>query len=539
MALDGLDWWVIGCYLVGMVVLSAWLGRSQGSSRDYYLAGNRVRPLPVALSTVATQCSTNSLLGAPAFVAFAGGLVWLQYELAVPFAMAALILFVYPVFRRLKITSVYSYLEMRFGVETRVTLAGAFMLLRAFATGVTVYGVSLVIEAVTGLPFWGAVLLLGGVTVVYDVLGGMRAVIWSDVIQLIILSSAILGASAMALYLVGGFGGLLVHVDAERLQPLDFTGTGFGDGQLYTFLPMLLGGFFLYLSYYGCDQTQAQRELSTASPAETNRALFLDGLLRFPLVLAYCFLGVCLAAYAHRRPEFLASLPLRGSEPTYELAVPFFAIEHFPAGLTGLVLAGLFAAAMSSLDSTINSLSAVSMEDGVKRFWKPVLKDREALLISRSLTVFWGGLCLFFSFHVGDIAPTILEAVNIIGSVVNGPILGVFLLGLLTRRGEQWGALVGFAVGLLLNLALGQWAPSISWLWWNPIGFFTTFGIGWAIGTWRRGRLPELPVPEESLRIATTRRADNAKPLAAWLMVYGGIIFAVLGLITLAARGLS
>ncbi|MCC5841020.1 MAG: hypothetical protein JJT96_12960 [Opitutales bacterium] len=126
-ALDGLDWWVIGFYLAGMVALSAWLGRFQESSRDYYLAGNRARPLPVALSTLATQCSTNSLLGAPAFVAFAGGLVWLQYELAVPFAMTALILFVYPVFRRLRITSVYSYLEMRFGVETRVTLAAAFI----------------------------------------------------------------------------------------------------------------------------------------------------------------------------------------------------------------------------------------------------------------------------------------------------------------------------------------------------------------------------------------------------------------------------
>ena len=482
MTLNTLDWAIIIVYLMGMIGLSIFLARGQKSDRDYYLGGNKTAPLPIALSTMATQCSTNSLLGAPAFVAFAagGGLIWLQFELALPLAMIALMAVIFPLLRGMNLISVYAYLENRFDARTRTIVSIFFQFIRAFGTGVTVYGISLVLMLCLNLPFWAAVLMLGGITIVYDVLGGMKAVIWSDVIQIVVLFGAILAAIFMAANLAGGLS--VVFDQPARLRAVNFSNHGLGDGQTFAFWPMLIGGFFLYLSYYGCDQTQAQRELSTRSVADTNRALFLDGIMRFPLVFSYCFLGLCLGAYALLHPDFLTALPLTGTgEPNYNVAVPIFVLKHFPHGLIGLVMVGLFAAAMSSLDSTLNALSALSMQDIVKRHINIDVSGRKELIISKLLTVFWGFVCLFFAFFVGGIADTIVESINKIGSLLNGPLLAVFLMGMLTRRINGQGATGGLIVGFGVNLLLWRFAPKISWLWWNAIGFFTAYAMGYLI----------------------------------------------------------
>jgi SSS family solute:Na+ symporter len=486
MSLDLFDWIIIILYLTGMIVLSLSLARGQRSTRDYYLGGNRTGPLPIALSTIATQCSTNSLLGAPAFVAFAagGGILWLQYELAVPFAMIILMAVIFPIFRRLNLISLYAYLEKRYDRRTRIVVSIIFQFLRAFSTGVTIYGISLVLMVCLNLPFWAAVFLLGGITVIYDVFGGMRAVIWSDVIQVTVLFGAILAAVAVAVHLVGGVEEIFARFDPQRLQAVDFKHHGLGDGRTFAFWPMLVGGLFLYLSYYGCDQTQAQRELSTRNTDDTKRALFLDGMLRFPLVLSYCFLGVCLGAYATVDPGFIAGLPLTESGlVNYNLAVPMFVLTHFPHGLIGLVMVGLVAAAMSSLDSTLNALSALSMEDIVKVFAKKGMSSRTEMMVSKLLTVFWGAVCLIFSFYVGDISQTVIESINKIGSLINGPLLAVFLMGMLSRRVNGRGAIIGLIAGFCGNLWLWKFAPEISWLWWNVIGFFVASVTGYAVSS--------------------------------------------------------
>lgn len=530
-----LDWVVIAGYLLGMIVLSAFLARGQRTGRDYYLGGNRMGALPVALSTMATQCSTNSLLGAPAFVAFAagGGLLWLQYELAVPFAMILLMAFFYPVFRGLKLLSLYDFLERRFDVRVRLVVSVIFQFTRAFATGVTVLGVSKVLQVFLGLEYWQAVLIIGGVTVLYDILGGMRAVIWSDVIQIAVLWGAILAAIAVAADMLGGLGGVWQTVAAaqpERLRPLDFTATGLGDGQDYAFWPMLIGGLFLYLAYYGCDQTQAQRELATRDSHGTARALLFDGLLRFPLVASYCFLGVCLAAYALECPNFLSEIQLKDDgTPDINTAVPVFVLNHFPAGLVGLVMAGLLAAAMSSLDSTINALSALSSEDIFARLRQGRPRsDRAQLVLSKSLTLFWGAACLGFSFFADAIAPTIIEAVNKVSSFLNGPLLAIFALGLFTRRANALGAGLGLAVGLGANAALFLALPGVSWLWWNVFGalagFTAGYGASLASGT---------PAPERlAARLAAT---PETTPLHRrwrnYYLILGGYGLAILALL--------
>jgi SSS family transporter len=530
MTLNAFDWTIIIVYLIGMVGLSLFLARGQKTGRDYYLGGNKTAPLPIALSTMATQCSTNSLLGAPAFVAFAagGGMIWLQYELAVPFAMIVLMAFIFPVLRRLKLISLYAYLEKRFDAATRTIISILFQFIRAFGTGVTVYGISLVLMICLKIPFWTAVLMLGGVTIIYDVMGGMKAVIWSDVIQIVVLFGAILTAIGMAVDLTGGLS--VVFDQPARLRAVDFASHGLGDGHTFGFWPMLIGGLFLYLSYYGCDQTQAQRELSTRSVDDTNRALFLDGMMRFPLVLSYCFLGLCLGAYALLHPDFVAGLPVNEtSEPNYNLALPVFVLKHFSHGLIGLVMVGLFAAAMSSLDSTLNALSALGMQDIVKRYVKKNMSDRMELVISKLLTVFWGAVCIFFAFFVGGISDTIIESINKIGSLLNGPLLAVFVMGMLTRRVNGPGATGGLIVGFVLDLLLWRYAPKISWLWWNVIGFFAAYGAGYLISL-------VFPKPDPA-RFAGTQFQRGRRPLGThqmnWWPYYAALALYGTGILVL------
>jgi SSS family solute:Na+ symporter len=479
--ISALDWIIIGGYLAGLIAFGAYLSRRQFRREDYYIAGHDAGPWPIAISTMATQCSTNSILGAPAFVAFSagGGLLWLQYELAVPLAMIAVMIFLLPMFRQLRLVSVYEYLERRFGIVTRLTLSALFQLVRAFATSVTVYSIAIVIELITGLSFLWAVVLLGAITVIYDVLGGVRAVIYSDVLQMGVLVTVLLFLFALLMSQLGGVADMLAQFPESRRQALDFQHHGLGDGHDYSFWPMLFGGFFLYVSYYGCDQSQMQRELCVRNVDDGNHSLFVNGLIRFPLVLLYCMVGVGIAVYAAREPAFIGSLSVSDASPNYNLAVPAFILQQLPVGLVGFAMVALFAAAMSSLDSVINSLSATTMEDFVLRFKKHRWNDKKELLVSRFITILWGLLTLWFSFYVGDIAETVIEAINKIGSLINGPVLGVFTLGILTRRANGRGALVGLLSGFLLNLYCWQFIPGISWLWWNVFGFFAAVTSGY------------------------------------------------------------
>lgn len=477
-----LDWAVIAIYLAGLMTMAVLLARSQGSREDYYVGGRRIGAWPIAISIMATQCSTNSILGAPAFVGFteAGGLVWLQYELALPLAMLFLIVFFIPKLRSLNLVSVYSFLENRFDLQTRLLLSGLFLFVRAFATAVTVYSIALVIDLITGVGFFGAVVLLGVFTVVYDVFGGMRGVVYSDVLQMAVLLAVLLILFYFLLDDAGGFTQMLAAVDADRKQALDFAHHGLGDGYTFAFWPMLFGGLFLYIAYYGCDQSQVQRALSTDSVEQTNKALMLNGVLRFPLVALYCFIGLSLAVYAAQNPAFVSGLPSENGTPQYNLVVPLYMLQTLPVGVVGLGMVALFAAAMSSLDSVINSLSATTMEDFIRRARRQQWSPRQELWVSRWVTVFWGVVTLWMAFYVGDIAPTVLEAINKIGSLANGPILAVFFAGLLLRGIGAKGIKIGFVAGIAANLWCWRYAPQVSWLWWNVIGCVVALVCAWA-----------------------------------------------------------
>ena len=497
--MNSVDWSVVAIYLTSMIGLSWHLGRKQADAKDYYLGGNDLSWWSVGISTMATQCSTNSLLGAPAFV-ITTGLIWIQYEFALPLAMVFIMIFLIPFYRKLNLVSVYAYQERRFGRSARTMLSVTFQLLRAFATGVTVYGISIVLQSIIGIPFALSVLILGVVTVVYDMLGGMAAVVISDVIQMVILYLGIALCVVYSVSAVGGvsevftnFASLGSIVGTESfvgLQAVVFSGTGLTADSQYGFWPMLLGGLFLYVSYYGTDQTGAAGFLKDID--DTNRSLMLNGMMRFPLVATYCFLGVCIGAYIVKNPDFLLLLNDGGS-PNYNLAVPKFVTSVLPHGVIGLVMVALFSAAMSSLDSTINSLSAATIKDLYEPFvQKGEIPADKQLNLSRFFTVFWGTLIVIFSFFVGDISNSVIESVNKVGSLANGPILAMFLLGILTRFANEKGAISGLVAGLIGNALVWKFAPEVSWLWWNVLGFFVAFGVGALVSLWTGGNTKDL-----------------------------------------------
>lgn len=462
MALSGLDAFVIVAYLAAVVAMSWAFARRQRTGEDYFLAGRAMGGPVLGASIMANQASAVSLVGAPAFVALreGGGLVWLQYELALPLAMLLVIAVLLPALRSVPGSSIYAYAEARFGRPTRRALAGAFLLARGLVLGVVLYASALVVAQALGWPVETALLLVGAFSVAYTGLGGIVADIWSDVLQLVLLWG---GTFVCGFYVLAHAGsGVLRAIPAERARALALDSTGLAGEGAHAFWPMLLGGLFLYVSYYGCDQSQAQRLLTARDDRAARLALVLNGLLRFPLVLTYCGLGLLLAGLLEVDPAFAAAV--EGRPP--DSLVPVFLTRYLPSGLRGLFLAAILAAAMSSIDSTLNSLAAVTLEDVFGR-----TPERQGVWLARGTTFLWGLFAVLSGLAFARAGTGVIELVNLVGSVFYGPVLAVFVLGVVAPGVDGRSALAGLAAGLAANLLLATLAPGVSWLWWNPAGF--------------------------------------------------------------------
>jgi SSS family transporter len=497
-----LDWVVVGGYVLAMMAMSAWLAGRQRNAEDYFVGGRNLPWWAVAVSTMATQTSANSFLGIPAFVALTegGGVSWLQYELAVPLAMILVMIFLTPLFRELKLVSIYEYLELRFDRPTRLTMSATFLLSRALGTGILIFASGEVLAVCLGIAAWKCMLIVGVVTIIYDVLGGMAAVVWSDVIQMLVLLFGIVVCIALALGQLDGVGGVIEAHEAARLYALD-PGHGLGDGARYPFWGFFVGGLFLYMSYYGVDQSQAQRQLSVPSVAAGRRSLVFNGLARFPLTLLYVFTGLVVGAYFFQSPELQAAV---GDQPNR--LMPAFIVGELPTGARGLVIAAILAASMSSLDSTLNSLSAATIRDFIEPGARRPLEARQLLRWSKLTTFGWGAVITIFGLLLSYMASrdTVVEAINKIGSLFYGPILAAFLAGILDRRARGPAVIAGIVAGVGINLVLWQgwerallepWWPGyqgVFWMWWNVSGLIVAIAVTTAVS-----RLLPPPAPRQ------------------------------------------
>ena len=459
-----LDWSIIIIYMGGLIGLSVYWGRDQTDQDDYYVADRGISWWAAGLSTMATQTSAISFISVPAFVALAegGGLTWLQYELAVPLAVIAVMVFMIPVFHDLRLISVYEYLEGRFGPSARTVISAIFLVSRGLATGVTIYATAIVLSVVLQISLWTTILIIGAVTIIYDFIGGITADIYSDVIQMGILLGGLIVCIWYAADMAGGLSDMIATFPNERLNAIEFD-LGFSGEADTPFWAFLFGGLFLYISYYGADQSQVQRELSVKSTGDVKKSLMLNGFARFPLTLLYVLLGMAAFSVYQQSPQLASMVP--ADNPDY--LIPKYIALVLPSGIRALLFAALLAAAMSSIDSAINSLSAATVRDFINK-WQPNAKD--SLYWGKVTTVIWGILVTGFAFWVGSISDTVIEAINKIGSAFYGPILAAFLAGILSKKVNANGVIAGLVVGVAFNLFLWIFQPNIHWMWWNLFG---------------------------------------------------------------------
>lgn len=490
--MNWLDYAIIIVYSFAFIGLGYFF-KDNKSSKDYFLGGKNMGWFPLTLSTMATQLSAISFISAPAFVGLAagGGLKWLTFELSVPLAMIFIMLVIVPPLYRSGIVSIYEYVENRFATSTRMILSIVFQISRALGTGVMVYTIAIILQAVLDVSFHWTILIISIITLIYSFQGGMKAVIWGDTIQMIILFGGLIICLFYGFELVKASGGLANGFDPERLKAIDFSKMGI-KGDEFGFWPMVLGGFFLYASYYGCDQTQAQRLLSARNEKTIRSLLLANGVLRFPIVMVYCTMGLFVGALVTSAPDFLASIvdmtqkhfpqefAETGMKP--DLMIPVFIVKYLPHGLIGILIIGILSAAMSSLSSTINSLSAVSMEDVFNRGKKRKhLSNEKYMKYSKSFVLFWGVVCITAAYLFGGSESTVIEIINLIGSLFYGPILATFVLAMLSKRVNYVGMNAGIIVALGINLLIKTLFDNIFWIWYNFTGMVIAVVVAYSV----------------------------------------------------------
>ena len=465
-----LDYGVIALYSIVMLGIGFFV-KDCKTKTDFFQGGRSFGWLALLLSIMATQLSAISFISAPAFVGFkvGGGLKWLTFEFAVPLAMIFVALVIVPPLYRSGVVSAYEFLEKRFGRSTRLLVSGVFLLSRGASTGVSVYILAVIMEAMFQISFWESIILVCVITVLYSLKGGMRAVIISDAVQMVILVASIFVCLGYAFYNIGGWSNFIAAVDPARMRIMDFSKLGFNNDE-YGMLPMLLGGLFMYMSYYGTDQTQVQRALAAKDLKTVRKTYVYNGIVRFLVTLAYCSMGLVIGTYMLAKPELVAIV---GNKP--DMMLPTFMRYCLPNGAMGFVLVGILSAAMSTYSSVFNSLSAVTIEDFLSCGRE--IDPKTYVRWSRLISLFWMLVCVVVAFFVGDFADTVIEAINKIGSLFYGPILMLFLLAILSKKTTGLGVNIGLLAGVAANIYVWKCEPQIFWFWWNVIGASVTFMV--------------------------------------------------------------
>ncbi|MDQ1389910.1 MAG: solute:Na+ symporter, family [Acidobacteriaceae bacterium] len=466
MGLDKLDLAIIAVYLVGITLFGLRFRKRQRSLRDYFLAGRDIPWWAIALSIVAAETSTLTIISIPG-LAYDTNLTFLQVVLGYVVGRVVISFVLLPHYFRGDLYTAYELIERRFGRGLRSLTAGLFLLTRAAAEGVRVYAVSIVVSIALGTGEVASIAIITILTLIYTFEGGLAAVIWTDVVQTVIYVGGTLVGLVTILHLVPG-GWTAIHAaaaSAGKLQVFDFRPTLWIP---YTFWAGVIGGTFLTTASHGTDQLIVQRLLAARSQKQSVTALLSSGVAILFQFALFLIVGVMLWAY-YGLPSANFGKPDR--------IYPTFIVSRMPHGISGLLIAAILAAAMSNLSAALNALSSTSIMDFYVRF-RPHADERLKMRISRFSTFLWA-LALFalavIALHkVGRVIEVGLQ----IASVAYGALLGVFLLGVLTKRANQSGAIVGMLFGFGVELYL--WGTRVPWTWWVMMGTIVTFAVGYA-----------------------------------------------------------
>ena len=467
-AFTGLDLVVLVSYLLGVTVWGAWLGRNQKGGTDYFL-GNRSLPwVAVMLSVVATETSTLTFLSIPG-VAYTGSLVFLQLTLGYLLGRILVSAVLLPAYYAGSLTTAYALLERRFGLGVRRFTSAIFMVTRLLADSVRLFATAIPLALITGWPYPASIAVIGVLTLIYTYAGGIKAVVWVDAVQMgLYLLGAFAAIVAIQVLVPGGWPAVLENgADAGKL---DFIDLSWNLSTTYTLWAGVLGGAVFTMASHGTDQLIVQRLLTCRDMRSSQKALIGSGVVVIAQFLLFLVVGLGLWAFYEGRA-------FESSDEIFAL----FIVEELPPGITGLLIAGVFAAAMSSLSSSINSLASAAAYD----YWAPMVgaQDDEARLLraGRAFSLLWaalliGGATLFIPLSRGTAA---VEVALGVASLVYGGLLGAFALGVLTKRPGQTAAIIGIASGIGMVTLLRE---QMAWPWYALVGSVITFVVGSVVG---------------------------------------------------------
>ncbi|MEE9392261.1 MAG: sodium:solute symporter [Planctomycetota bacterium] len=500
--LSPLDYFVIGSYLALVSAVGLWFGRGQKNTNDYFLGGRQIPFWAAGLSIIATETSALTFIGAPV-QSLRGDWTYLQLALGSVLARFAVAGILIGAYYRANVVTVYGFLEQRFGPWSRNLASFLFFVGRSLGSGVRLYGAAIALVVVADLDFPLAIALIAVVAVLYTIGGGIRAVIWTDIVQGVLL----VGGALVALWYLFSEGGFEFVEAYEKLREAKSSA---GESKLrvlnfsldpresYTLWAGIIGSMFLTMATHGTDQDMIQRALTCKSEKDGRRSLWLSAVLALPVVTIFLAIGSMLwihfggdegaasaaAGLAERAGE---SNPEKG----FDYLFPFYVVDTLPAGIRGLIVAAIFAAAMSSLDSAITALAAT----GVTSLWKPYLapgrNEAYYLKVSRWMSIFFGLLLSAVAFFVwlsqGSGGEREGFGVLMLGlkvlTWIFPPLLGVFLVGVLTKRGRDLGNVVALLGGISGLLFVEFWssffssAPPFAWTWNSLLGCAFAFAV--------------------------------------------------------------
>jgi SSS family solute:Na+ symporter len=468
LGLNRIDLAIIALYLAGITLFGLRFRKRQRTMRDYFLADRDIPWWAISLSIVAAETSTLTIISIPG-LAYDSNLTFLQVVMGYVVGRVIISFVLLPQYFRGDLYTAYQLIERRFGSTLRTVTASLFLLTRAAAEGVRVYAVSIVVSIALGTGEITSIAIITLLTLIYTFEGGLAAVIWTDVVQTFIYIGGTLVGLFTILHLIpGGWDSAhAIGAGLNKFQVFDFS--FFSLAKPYTIWAGIIGGAFLTTASHGTDQLIVQRLLAARNQRQSALALLSSGvaiLFQFGLFL---FVGVMLFAY-YQAP----SSTFGRADRIY----PTFIVSHMPHGISGLLIAAILAAAMSNLSAALNSLSSSSMMDFYFRF-KTGMSETKRLRLARLATVFWAlvlfALAVLALHRVGRVVEVGLQ----IASIAYGALLGVFLLGVLTKRANQNGALAGMICGLATELYLWR-MTRVAFTWWVAIGTSVTFLVGYA-----------------------------------------------------------
>ncbi len=466
MGFNWLDGFIVIAYLIAITLYGSHFRKKQQSIHTYFLGGKTTPAWALSLSIVATETSTFTVISTPG-IAFAGNMSFLQLVIGYLIGRIVVCAIFIPAYFKGEMYTAYELIQRRFGPTTKHATASMFLVTRAMADGVRMFAVAIVIGMVLGFGDIWSIVIIFILTMIYTFEGGLTAVIWTDVIQLFIY----LGCTAVAFFVIlgmipNGWDGVIAAAGSKFTIwdfSLDFSIP-------YTFWGGVIGGAFLNIASHGVDQLIVQRLLAAKNERDSKIALLSSGVIIFMQFALFLLIGIMLFSYFSYHP---GQIPPAERDRIF----PAFILTYLPHGIRGIMVAAILAAAMSTLSGSLNSLSSTTVVDFLRPFFGKKFSIKDELRLSRWITVFWGAILLIPAILSRGVK-SVLEVGLTIASITYGSMLGVFFLGVLTKRANSKGSILGMAVGLASMLSIWYFS-SIAFTWYVLIGTAITFAIGY------------------------------------------------------------